>query len=137
MAKPDPMTLYADTILTDGWCLRSALVRYAQAEPVRSTVVHALMRRLDAALAAAALDGPEQRSALGAVVERFDELAGIMSRWATDRAAHPVPNDSVDSVCSATTAMFERLGVPEESIDPAEWRGMRSSEGRRPPRVAK
>jgi hypothetical protein len=135
VAKPDPMTLYADTILVDGWCLRSALVRYAQAEPVRSTVVHALMRRLDAALAAPTDRAP--LDALAAVVERFDELARTMSTWAADRTAHPVPNESVDLVCAEAASLYEQLGVPEESVDPAEWRGMRSSEGRRPPRAAK
>jgi hypothetical protein len=135
VAKPDPLTLYADTVLVDGWCLRSALVRYAQAEPVRSTVVHALMRRLDAALAAA-LDRA-RLDALATVVERFDGLAATMSTWAADRAAHSVPNDSVDSVAADVAALYDHLGVPEESIDPAEWKGMRSSEGRRPPRVAK
>ena len=132
MAEPDPLTLYADTILVDAWCLRSALVRYAQAEPKRATVLHALMRRLDAALSSG-----DRRDGVLAVVGRFEELAKAMSTWAADRSVNEVPTRLVDAVISEVAESFEQLGVPEESIDPAEWKGMRSTEGRRPPKAKK
>ena len=132
VAEPDPLTLYADTILVDAWCLRSALVRYAQAEPKRATVLHALMRRLDVALGAG-----DRRDGVLAVVLRFDELALAMSTWAADRAANDVPTPLVDDVVREVAEAFDQLGVPEESMDPAEWKGMRSSEGRRPPKAKK
>ena len=124
--------MYADTILVDAWCLRSALVRYAQAEPKRTTVLHALMRRLDAALSAG-----DRRDGVLTVVGRFDELARAMSTWAADRSVNEVPTRLVDAVTAEVAASFEQLGVPEESIDPAEWKGMRSTEGRRPPKAKK
>lgn len=130
MAQPDPLTEYADRILVDGWCLRSALVRYAQAQPKRSTELHALMRRLDAAIAA----GSPHRELLLDTVTRFEELAVVMSTWAANRAAHARPDDAVDHLMTSTSAEFDRLGVPHEQMDPAEWKGMRASEGRRPPK---
>ena len=134
VAEPDPLTLYADTIHADGWCLKSALVRYAQAEPKRTTQVHALMRRLDAALASA---DSARRETLAGVVARFEELAATMSDWAADRAGHPVGSATVDTFVADLTTEFEHLEVPEESVDSDEWRGLRSSEGRRPPRQKK
>jgi hypothetical protein len=129
VARPDPLTLYADNLLVDGWCLRSGLVRYAQAEAKRATVVHALMRRFDAALATADAD---RKAVLADVIARFDALALVVAQWAANRSAHAIPNGFVDEFVATTLADFERLDVPEESIDPTEWRGMRSSEGRRP-----
>jgi hypothetical protein len=130
MAQPDPLTEYADRILVNGWCLRSALVRYAQAQPVRATALHTMMRRLDAAIVPAS----NLRESLLPTVARFDELALTMSTWAADRATHPRPDDAVDEVMSRTAAEFERLQVPEEHLDAAEWKGMRASEGRRQPK---
>jgi hypothetical protein len=130
MAQPDPQTEYADRILVNGWCLRSALVRYAQAQPVRATALHTMMRRLDAAI----VPSSTLRESLLPTVARFDQLALVMSTWAADRAAHVRPDNDVDEVMASTTTEFARLQVPEEHIDPAEWKGMRASEGRRPPR---
>jgi hypothetical protein len=129
VAAPDPVMLYADRILIDGWCLRSALVRYAQAEAHRSTVLHALLRRFDAAWPSASGD---LRAGLLSVAARFEVLAVAMSEWAADRSSHAIPTPLVDAVCTEVAGAFERLGVPEESNDPAEWRGMRGAEGRRP-----
>ena len=130
MAQPDPLAEYADRIVVDGWCLRSALVRYAQAQPVRATKLHGLMRRLDAALAPSS----PHRPTLIPTVARFDDLALTMSAWAADRSTHARPDELVDNVMAATSAEFEQFGVPEEQIDPAEWKAMRSSEGRRAPK---
>jgi hypothetical protein len=130
MAQPDPLTEYADRILVNGWCLRSALVRYAQAQPVRATALHTMMRRLDAAI----VPSSSLRESLLPTVARFDELALMMSTWAADRAAHPRPDDAVDEIMAQATAEFERLQVPKEHIDASEWKGMRASEGRRPPK---
>lgn len=132
MATVDPMTQYADKIIVDGWCLRSGLVRYAQAEPKRSTMVHAFMRRLDAALSIA---DDRRKVELSPVVGRFETLASAVSQWAAQRHANPIPNALVDELLHDTTLAFELLNVPEESADPAERRGMRSSEGRRPPKA--
>ncbi len=133
MAQSDPLTEYADRILVDGWCLRSALVRYAQAQPKRATTLHALMRRLDAAI----VPNSPHRDSLVETVIRFEELALVMSTWAADRATHSRRDDEVDRVMAATAAEFDRLGVPEERMDPAEWKGMRASEGRRAPKKPK
>jgi hypothetical protein len=130
MAQPDPLTEYADRILVNGWCLRSALVRYAQAQPVRTTALHTMMRRLDAAI----VPTSSLRESLLETVARFDQLALVMSTWAADRAARIRPDDAVDEVMASTMSDFERLQVPEEHIDAAEWKGMRASEGRRPPK---
>jgi hypothetical protein len=132
MARPDPLTEYADRLLTDGWCLRSALVRYAQAQPVRATSLHALMRRLDAAI----VPSSELRESLTPTVAQFDAFALVMATWAADRSSYLRPDDAVDAVLASTRAEFERLQVPEEQIDQAEWKGMRASEGRRPPKKA-
>lgn len=55
-ADPEPPELARLVDLSErphgnGWSLRAALVRYAQPEPVRSSAVLAVVRRLDAALA--------------------------------------------------------------------------------------
>jgi hypothetical protein len=128
MAQPDPLTEYADRILVNGWCLRSALVRYAQAQPVRATALHTIMRRLDAAIVASS----PVRDSLLETVSRLDALALVMSTWAADPSAHPRPDNTVDEVMMSTVSEFERLKVPEEHVDPTEWKGMRASEGRRP-----
>ena len=125
----DALTNYADKIYAGGWSLRSALVRYGQAEPTRSTILHRLMRRLDAALGAASED---DRTTLAPILLQFEALAGAMSTWANDRRSCDIPTPMVDATGAEAVAEFERLGVPEESIDPAEWRGSRSAEGRKP-----
>ena len=132
MATSDPMTQYADTILVNGWCLRSGLVRYAQAEPLRSTTVHGLMRRLDAVLGSATSDRLVE---LSAIVARFEGLALAISQWAADRSAHELPNNMVDQLLGEIPQLFDEFNVPEESMDPSQWRGARSSEGRRVPKA--
>lgn len=46
----DSLANYAESARVDDWTLRSALVRFAQPEPTRASVVLHLVRRLDAAL---------------------------------------------------------------------------------------
>lgn len=119
------------------WSLRSALVRYAQPQPVRVSQVVELVRRIEVALHPHAKrladDGPTLWAALegdrspGAEPERFlvgvlqaaavlDRLAEQLVRWANDRAA-PRPDEEVDAAVADVARRLDDLGVPREERD--------------------
>ena len=142
---------YAEAERAGGWSLRSALVRYAQPEPVRAGAVLELIRRLDAALAphrskiekpgAGQLLDEQARQwkrepfaagdaavpLLGVAIE-LDELADEFVAWALD-ITQPRPTDAVDQRCRRIAGLLDELGVPTESRDPSEWPRGRNARG--------
>jgi hypothetical protein len=126
------------------WSLRSALVRYAQAEPVRVGQVLELVRRIEAALHSqakvlaadgaalweatvaptVALDDPNAAlvGLLRATAE-LDRLADVVVAWAVDRHG-PQPDADVDAVVRDVTERLDALKVPrEERQGPPRRRG--------------
>jgi hypothetical protein len=51
----------------------------------------------------------------------LDDLAGVLVEWSVDRSL-AAPLDAVDACCRDLFAEMERLGIPRETGDPAEWR---------------
>lgn len=134
---------YGEAERTQGWSLRSALVRYAQPEPVRAGAVLELSRRLDSVLGKhrARIEktgtGPQLDAAarewirkpfgsadpvvpLLGVAAEFDDLADVFVAWALD-VSKPRPNDVVDVHCRRILGLLDELGVPRESRDPNDW----------------
>jgi hypothetical protein len=106
-----------------GWSLRSALVRYAQPQPVRASQVLELVRRIEWALK------PHlkllERDGLGAAPDQnvagvlealadLDALGDDLATWATDPPRNERPDARVDATLAAVTAKLEALGVPKE-----------------------
>lgn len=137
--EPEPPELarlldFAERSRTGDWSLRSALVRYAQANPERVRQVLELVRRLDAGLHAHAklvvAEGPDlwralesgtaPPSAAGALVvgmlgaaTELDRLADLLAAWAVDRSG-PRPDAEVDAVVRDVTKRLDDLGVARE-----------------------
>jgi hypothetical protein len=146
-ADPEPPELarmldFAERSRTGDWSLRSALVRYAQANPVRVSQVIELVRRLEAALhphakllvaegpvlwAALTDDAPSEEHApvvgLLAAAAELDGLGDRLAAWAEDRSVE-APHAEVDAVVATVTQRLDELGVPRE-------------EQQRPPRGAR
>lgn len=111
----------AEVPRVEGWSLRSALVRYAQPEPVRAGRLLQNVRRLEAALAPSrsALErrpdeAPPEVVALLGVAELIDGLADELAAWACD-VAEPRPLASVDQTSDRVEAELDRLGAPREA----------------------
>lgn len=123
---------------TGGWSLRSALVRYAEGNPVRVSQVIELVRRIEAGLHAHAKllagDGPalwaaattsatvEGRAAaqvvgLLQVSQQLDELAAALATWADDRHRTERPDAAVDAAVAHISARLDDLGIPREDPD--------------------
>lgn len=116
-----------------GWSLRAALVRYAQPEPVRASLVLEQVRRVDAAVKAhakllaregpavwAALDrgGPatEELAAVVALLDAarpLDALGDLLAAWATD-PSRARPDAEVDDAVARTADALDALGVARE-----------------------
>src|SRR5687768_3558319 len=108
------------------WSLRSALVRYAQGEPVRVSRVLEVVRRLEAALKphVKALEkdpepANEQVSELLGVAARLDELGDRFAAWAVARDPALRPGAEVDELVEALEARLDELGVPREQNRPS------------------
>jgi hypothetical protein len=122
---------------TGDWSLRSALVRYAQPQPVRVSQVLELVRRIEVALRPHAKkladDGPalwdalEGRRSPGPEPEPFlvgvlqaaavlDRLGEQLACWADDRA-RPRPDDEVDAAVTEVARRLDALGVQREEHD--------------------
>ncbi len=120
------------------WSLRSALVRYAQPEPERSSRILDLVRRIEWALQPhlklLGTDGPALWAALSAgttpsgpagfVVEllaamrELDAVGDVLARWADDRST-PRPDDDVDRLVADVATRVERLAIPpQERVRP-------------------
>lgn len=121
-----------------GWSLRSGLVRYAQAQPVRAGALLEVVRRLEAALAphrtgleqgrTTATDDPAVEALLE-VAAVIDELADLVAVWAEDPRSHVRPDAALDRCVTETTARMDALGVAREVRDPAEWARVRRRSG--------
>ena len=124
----------AECARIDDWSLRSALVRYAQPQPERSSAVYAVIRRIDAVLHSqtkllraegellwAALEGGDAPTTgptafvleVLRVARGLDRLGDVLATWATDVAA-PRPDADVDDTTAALQARLDALGVPDE-----------------------
>lgn len=125
---------YAERSRVGDWSLRSALVRYAQGQPVRVSQVLELVRRIDAAIhphtkllstegsrlwSALADDGKPPTEPTAHVVELLramtvlDGLAHELAAWADDRT-RPRPDAAVDTAVADVTRQLDELGVPRE-----------------------
>ncbi len=125
---------FAERPRTGDWSLRSALVRYAQANPERVSQVLDLVRRIEFALhphaKLLAKEGPQlwEAVATGAVPAsdptalvvgllqasaELDRLADRVVAWAVDRAGDR-PDAEVDSVVVDVAQRLDDLGVARE-----------------------
>ena len=125
---------YSERARSGDWSLRSALVRYAQSEPMRVSQVLELVRRIDVAIhphaKLLASEGPELWQhlvdgttpaaepavtvvgLLGAMAE-LDQLAERLVAFAVDRTG-PRPDADVDRVVQDVTGRLDGLGVARE-----------------------
>lgn len=110
---------YAEAERVGGWTLRSALVRFAQPEPVRASAVLELVRRTDGALhghrTGQAPDDEEPGLVpLLTVALALDRLGDVLAEWAVDITA-PRPSAVVDEIAADAFARLADLGVPRET----------------------
>lgn len=118
MTEDRPSVGFADAPRDADWSLRSALVRFAQPEPVRAGAVLELVRRTDGALKLA----DEVRAfELAPVVAELDAIADALVAWAVHHDGPP-PVETVDRHGARAHARLEALGVPRESGPPAGGR---------------
>jgi hypothetical protein len=122
----------------DDWSLRSALVRYAQPQPGRSSVVLALVRRIEAVLHPQAKLLRAEGDAIWAAVDGgggpttgptafvievlraaqgLHRLGDTLAAWAAD-VTTPRPDDEVDATTAEVKARLDALGVPDERDRP-------------------
>lgn len=137
--EPEPPELarllqFAERSREGDWSLRSALVRYAQSQPVRVSQVLELVRRIEAALhphaKLLAARGPELWEAMDGAAPplsepsatvvgvlraaaELDRLADCVVAWAVDRSGER-PNAEVDAVVLDVTRRLDDLGVARE-----------------------
>ena len=123
---------FAERSRVGDWSLRSALVRYAEGQPVRvsqlleqvrrtETAFHALGKVLEKRGAAvwAAVDGGEASpddARIADLVQAAIELDGLgdtLATWADDPAG-PRPDDDVDAVTADVQRRLDDLGLPRE-----------------------
>jgi hypothetical protein len=125
---------FAERSRAGDWSLRSALVRYAEGQPVRVSQVLELVRRIEAALhnhsKLLASTGPNLWSALEQdeapagdreamvvgvlrAATELDGLADVMATWACDRNGDQ-PDAEVDAAVLAVTQQLDHLGVARE-----------------------
>lgn len=139
---------FAERPRVGDWSLRSALVRYAQGQPVRVSQVLEQVRRIEFALRphSKLLDreGPELWRALesgtppatepGALVAgllqaaaALDQLADRLATWAVDWRGER-PDAEVDAVVSDVAQRLDALGVAREEQQgpPRQRSGARS-----------
>lgn len=144
---PEPPELarllaFAERSRVGDWSLRSALVRYAQGNPVRVSQVLELVRRIEFGLQPhaklLAQEGPRLWQAVesdGADPEpsplvvgllraaaELDRLGDRMATWAVDRAGER-PDGEVDAVVLDVTGRLDDLGVAREEQGPPRRRG--------------
>ena len=127
---------FAERSRVGDWSLRSALVRYAEGQPVRVSQLIPQVRRAEAALHALGKvfeqRGPELWTAVGegdatpddakvvdlvrAAIE-LDRLGDVLAAWAEDRTG-PRPDDQVDAVTADVGKRLDDLDVPREEAQP-------------------
>jgi hypothetical protein len=123
---------FSERSRTGDWSLRSALVRYAEGQPVRVSRLLEQVRRTETALHAiskvlekrgpelwAAVDGgepgPDDRrivDLLRAAVA-LDHVGDALATWADDRSG-PRPDDAVDAAIADVEQRLDALGLPRE-----------------------
>ena len=123
---------FAERSRAGDWSLRSALVRYAEGQPVRVSHLIEQVRRMEAAFHALGKTlenrGPEIWAAvdsghgaaddarivdlLRAAIE-VDRLGDTLASWAEDRT-RPRPDDEVDRVTADVERRLDDLGLPRE-----------------------
>jgi hypothetical protein len=123
---------FAERSRVGDWSLRSALVRYAEGQPVRVSNLLEQVRRTETAFHAlgkvlekrgaelwAAADGGEVAPDDEKVVElvraaiELDRLGDALAAWADDRAGSR-PDDIVDAVTADVERRLDDLGLPRE-----------------------
>jgi hypothetical protein len=121
------------------WSLRSALVRYAQAEPVRVGRVLDVVRRLEAgmkphlkALEKVPEPADEQVAGLLGVASQLDELGDRFAAWAVALDPALRPGAEVDELVAALGERLDVLGVARDEARPSPGPGGRPR--RRPAR---
>jgi len=127
---------FAERSRVGDWSLRSALVRYAEGQPVRVSQVLEQVRRLETAFHAlgkvlekrgpelwAAVEGAEVGADDAKVVDliraaaELDRLGDALATWADDRSG-PRPDDAVDAVTADVAGRLDDLGLPREEPPP-------------------
>jgi hypothetical protein len=127
---------FAERSRVGDWSLRSALVRYAEGQPVRVSQLLEQVRRTETAFSAlrkmlekrgtelwAAVDGGEASADDAKVVDlvraaiELDRLGDALATWADDRTG-PRPDDEVDAVTADVARRLDELGVPREEQPP-------------------
>lgn len=130
---------FAERARAGDWSLRSALVRYAESEPVRVSQVLDLVRRIDFALSphtkllqregpqlwrslesgATASPGPVALvTGLLRAAVRLDEIGDALAAWAQDRHEMPRPDSAVDAAVADVGRRLDDLGVTREERPP-------------------
>lgn len=125
---------FAERPRVGDWSLRSALVRYAEGQPVRVSQLLELVRRIEAAVHShgkvLASDGPVLWAAVsdgqapatgpaGFLVELLramavlDDLADELAAWADDRS-RARPDGAVDAAIAEVARRLDALGVARE-----------------------
>lgn len=135
---------FAERSRVGDWSLRSALVRYAEGQPVRVSRLLELVRRIEAAVHAhgkvLASDGPVLWSAVSdghapatgpaaflvellGTMAVLDGVADELAAWADDRG-RARPDEAVDAAIAEVARRLDALGVAREQPPrPAPRRG--------------
>ena len=125
---------FAERSRVGDWSLRSALVRYAQGQPMRVSRVLEQVRRIEFALRphgklldregpdlwraidSGAPAGPEPSALVVGLLQaasELDRLADLLAAWAVDWRSDR-PDAEVDAVVSDVEQRLDALGVPRE-----------------------
>jgi hypothetical protein len=127
---------FAERSRVGDWSLRSALVRYAEGQPVRVSQLLEQVRRTETAFHAlgkvlekrgpelwAAVDGGVVAADDAKVIDlvraaiELDRIGDALAQWANDRTGSR-PDDDVDSVTADVAKRLDDLGVPREEQPP-------------------
>ena len=127
---------FAERSRVGDWSLRSALVRYAEGQPVRVSQLLEQVRRTETAFHAlgkvfekrgpelwAAVEGDGANTDDTKVVDllraaiELDRLGDALATWADDRTGRR-PDADVDAVTTDVAQRLDDLGVPREEQPP-------------------
>jgi hypothetical protein len=127
---------FAERSRTGDWSLRSALVRYAEGQPERVSLLIEQVRRIEGAFHALGKvlekRGPELWAAVDATdlppedarivdlvraARELDGLGDVLAAWAEDRTG-PRPDGDVDAVTADVAQRLDDLGLPREEGPP-------------------
>ena len=127
---------FAERSRVGDWSLRSALVRYAEGQPLRVSRLIEQVRRAEVAFHALgkvlekrgtelwplvdATDVPPDDARVVDLIRaaiELDRLGDTMATWAEDRTG-PRPDDAVDAVTADVSRRLDDLGLPREEPPP-------------------